>query len=326
MPAVQAALRLIARGKPVRAKDVISFIICGSNAGSQEAAATNAHPPDEVLKTDSELKPDVDYYLHKQILPPVERLCAPISLTNVTRLAECLGLDTSKYKVSTASGSGNTAEETIQPLDSQTPDHVRFADCAPLQFRCLNSACRKLTSFTSLTTTPQHVSNDGLSCSHCSRPFANLALVCQLEHLIRVLLQRYYEAWLICNDPSCGARTRTMSVYGHRCLGPNGLGKGCLGRMGWELSEKAVWNQLVFWERAFDVERAKEVAKSERWSGVRVKREGEETEEVLGREKVTVLAECNRERFETLKGVARGYLDKSGRQWVDMGSLFGFAG
>lgn len=317
MPSVQVALKLIAKGKTVRAKDVMSFIITGSSSGSAENAATNAYPPDEVMKGDSGLKPDVDYYLHKQILPPVERLCAPITFTNVTRLAECLGLDTSKYKVSGAAGNRNGApqDELVQPLDSQVPEHVRFAECAPLRFRCLQPDCHhEAFNFRSLTEDTSVVSHAGLTCVGCETSMRNLTVVAQLESQIRALLQKYYEGWLMCDDPSCGNRTRQVSVYGHRCLGPRGLGKGCLGRMGWELGEKAVWNQLVYWERGFDVGRAKEKI---------MNGEGVKLEEGV-KEKVAVLAEVNRQRFETCRGVVKGYLDRSGRQWVDMGSLFGF--
>lgn len=87
-----------------------------------------------------------------------------------------------------------------------------------------------------------------------------------------------------------------------------------MGKMRWEVTEKHVWNQLVLWERTFDVERAKERAK-----GVKLDEGGDA-------EKVRVLVEVNRERFETVRGVVKGYLEKSGRQWVDMGSLFGFMG
>ncbi|KAI7681413.1 hypothetical protein KC353_g21881, partial [Hortaea werneckii] len=61
MPAVQVALKLMARGKTVRAKDVMGFVICGNNNGSAEQAAKNAYPLDEVLKKDSGLVPDVDH-------------------------------------------------------------------------------------------------------------------------------------------------------------------------------------------------------------------------------------------------------------------------
>lgn len=38
------------------------------------------------------------------------------------------------------------------------------------------------------------------------------------------------------------------------------------------------------------------------------------------------LGEHNRVRFDTLKGVVERYLDKCGRQWVAMDSLFGKLG
>lgn len=43
-------------------------------------------------------------------------------------------------------------------------------------------------------------------------------------------------------------------------------------------------------------------------------------------DQVLALAEHNRVRFETLKSVVDRYLDKCGRQWVAMDSLFGKLG
>ncbi len=51
-----------------------------------------------------------------------------------------------------------------------------------------------------------------------------------------------------------------MSVYGHRCLGPKGLGQGCLGRMAYEYGEKRLCNQLLYFAGLWDVEKAKEKA------------------------------------------------------------------
>lgn len=287
----------------------MSFVICNSSEGSQEAAASNAYPIDEVLRPDGGLKPDVDYYLHKQILPPVERLVAPVGMTNVTRLAECLGLDTSKYRTSTVNSRAEQEDKLLQPLESQIPDAVRFAECAPLRFHCLNQKCKQSFTYRSLVEDQQAVRHGGVACPACEQTLPNISVVGQVEHQIRALLCKYYEGWLMCDD--CGTTTRQMSVYGTRCLGPRGHARGCLGKMGWVLSEKAVWNQLLYWERAFDVERARSGA------GQVDKVEDED-------HKVRVLADVNRERFDTCRGVVKGYLDKSGRQWVDMSSLFGF--
>ena len=71
MPSVQVALRQIAKGKHVKAKDVMSFVITGENGGSAEAAARNAYTLDDVLKADSGLKPgesNLVYYYSRFVL------------------------------------------------------------------------------------------------------------------------------------------------------------------------------------------------------------------------------------------------------------------
>ncbi|KAK0266864.1 DNA-directed DNA polymerase alpha catalytic subunit pol1 [Friedmanniomyces endolithicus] len=327
MPSVQVALKLLAKGKPVKAKDVMAFVICGSSSGSAEKAANNAHAIDEVLAKDSGLVPDIDYYLHKQILPPVERLCAPISGTNVAMLAECLGLDTSKYRVS---GASQVAErsDVISTLESQVPDHIRFKECEALGLLCLG--CRRRFEFRGLSYQAPDadpdasegapigaLTNEGLACPRegCRKKMGTLTLSCQLEAQIRRHTSRYYEAFLVCDDPACGTRTRQMSVYGRRCLGPKGLAIGCSGRMAWEYSEKGLYNQLLYLRGLFDVDQGLEKMGKPRVAGVKV----EESE------KVKVLAGMNRERFGVAEEVVKGYLDRSAWGWVSMEGLFGFA-
>jgi DNA polymerase alpha subunit A len=325
MPSVQVALRQIAKGKYVKAKDVMSFIITGDSNGSAEQAAKSAYPMEDVTKPGSELKPDIDYYLHKQILPPVERLCAPISGTDVTHLADCLGLDTSKYRVSTVSSNGNGNEAEIQPLESQIPDSVRFKDALPLRLSC--HGCKASFAFrgflppTSSSDSEDKaaaISHDGMICPHdtCKKLLPHLTLVAQTETHIRQHIARYYANWLVCDDPSCGMRTRQMSVYGHRCLGPKGIAQGCRGVMQPEYTEKMLYNQLLYMSNMFDINRAVEKIEKESRDGV----VGSEK-----KEKIKILAENNRERFETVKDVVRGYLERNGRQWVQMDTLFGFA-
>lgn len=319
MPSVQVALRLMEKGKHVKAKDVMSFIITGDSSGSAEAAAKNAHPVDEVIKPGSELKPDIDYYLHKQILPPVERLCAPIGGTNITMLAACLGLDTSKYRLSSASGSTNAQDVEIQPLESQIPDAVRFQNCTPLYLRC--RACHATFPFRGVASpvSTSTLTHAGITCprAECKQVLSTLSVVAQLESAIRQSLADYYAGKLTCSEPDCSNTTRSMSVYGHRCLGPKGLAKDCLGKMAYVHTERDVYNQMLYLQSLFDVERVGKDANGV--NGVKVEGEAE------SREKMKVLAEVNRERLGTLKGVVGGWLERNGRQWVQMDRLFGFA-
>lgn len=307
MPQVQVALRDIARGKTVRKGDVISYVITGDGKSS-EPPAKRAHAPGD-LKTDSTLIPDVEWYLGKQIFPPVERLCANIIGTSTSQLAEQLGLDVRKYNSLQTQQNSASDDLEIHPLESQIPDEVRFADCTRLSLRCRK--CKTSTPFEGLTMAPDRVSASGIVCAACNAIIPNLSIVAQVENAIRIQSSRYYEGWLVCDDSQCGNRTRQMSVYGTRCLGPKGLARDCLGRMRYEYTEKAIYNQLVYFASLWDVDRARGRATA-----------ADSAMSSQDREKVLALAEHNRVRFGTVKGVVDKYLDKCGRQWVAMDSLF----
>ncbi|ORY69962.1 uncharacterized protein BCR38DRAFT_384527 [Pseudomassariella vexata] len=313
MPQVQVALREIARGKNVRRGDVISYVITGDSKQSSESVAKRAYTPQDMMKAGSDLKVDVEWYIGKQIFPPVERLCANIVGTSTAQLAEQLGLDIRRYaNNSSYSGQNGSNDLEIHPLESQIPDEVRFADCARLSLRCRK--CKTSSQFEGLLNSKQ-VTPQGVSCPICSAHIPNLSIVTQVEAAIRAQTAQYYEAWLVCDDTSCGHRTRQMSVYGGKCLGPKGLASGCLGRMRYEYGERDIYNQLVYFASLWDVEKAKEKV-----------RDGQEKLGGAGKETVLALAEHNRVRFDTVKSVVDKYLDKCGRRWVAMDTLFGKLG
>lgn len=256
MPQVQVALRELARGKNVRKDDVIAYIVTGDGKTS-EPPAKRSFTPQDVAKPDSGLIPDVEWYLYKQIFPPVERLCANISGTDTVRLAECLGLDIRKYSINNSTSNGGASTE-IHPLESQIDDEIRFKDAVRLNLRC--RSCKALFGFDGLIGSADICSAAGITC-RCGVTLSNFSVMMQLEHQIRQQTCKYYEGWLVCDDQACGNRTRQMSVYGHRCLGPKGLAHGCLGKMRYEYTEKMIYNQLLYFTTLFDVDKAKKVAK-----------------------------------------------------------------
>jgi DNA polymerase alpha subunit A len=319
MPQVQVALRDLSRGLTVRKDDVIPYIVTGDGKTS-EGPAKRSYRPDDVEKADSGLKPDVEWYLFKQIFPPVERLCANISGTDTVRLADCLGLDVRRYSINNnASSGGNEAE--IHPLESQIDDEVRFKDAFRLTLRC--RSCKATFAYEGLQGGMDMCSPAGITC-RCGHVLSTLSVMAQLEHQIRQQTSKYYEGWLVCDDQACGNRTRQMSVYGHRCLGPRGLGHGCLGKMHYEYTEKMMYNQLLYFSTLFDVEKAKNTAKGTEKGKLDCPYWMSRTNILV--ELVIALAEHNRIRFGTLKVVVEKYLDKCGRQWVAMDSLFGKLG
>lgn len=310
MPQVQVALREIGRGKNVRKGDVISYVITGDSKTTSEPPAKRAYTPQDVMKADSGLQVDVEWYIGKQIFPPVERLCANIIGTSTSQLAEQLGLDVRRYANNSSNQNGGGNDLEIHPLESQIPDEVRFRDCARLSLRCRK--CRVSSPFEGLLESKQ-ILPQGVACASCSTTIPNLSIVAQVEAAVRAQTSRYYEGWLVCDDASCGNRTRQMSVYGTRCLGPKGLATGCLGRMRYEVGERDIYNQLVYFASLWDVDRAR--AKAQETGG-------DQALSAEDRERVMALTEHNRTRFGTVQGVVEKYLDKCGRRWVAMDTLF----
>lgn len=310
MPPAQVALRELARGKTVRPNDVISYVVTsGDSETSSLPAAKRSYTLQDVVKKDSGLKPDIEFYLLKQIFPPIERLCAPIPGTDAVRLAECLGLDVRKYQINTSS-TQNTQNTEIFPLESQIPDSVRFESAARFALTCRH--CKERCVFEGLAASAHMCNPHGLFCpnSSCQKQFSVLTIIAQLESQIRAQTSKYYEGWLVCDESTCGNRTRQISVYGHRCLGPRGQAEGCLGRMTYEYTEKQMYNQLLYFASLWDVDKARAAAQKEA--------SGEK------KDSVAALVEFNRVRFGTVKGVVDAYLKKCGRQWVEMDGLFRF--
>lgn len=96
LPHVQVAMRMnTTKNKRYKKGDMVNYVICSD--GSELAATQRAYHLEE-LKTNDKLKIDKEYYLAHQIFPVVSRLLKPIEATNSARIAQCLGLDPSKYK------------------------------------------------------------------------------------------------------------------------------------------------------------------------------------------------------------------------------------
>lgn len=263
MPQVQVALRRKARGEDVKAGAFMSYIITrhkdeedSANAISDQHAAERAYPVQDVLKKDSNLKPDPEWYLIKQIYPPIERLCAPIDGTDSIRLAECLGLDTRKYQIV---GANNSSERELVPYESKMTDEERFKDCEKLSLKC--RFCKEAFEFQGLIGSTSCCTPQGIVCpnSTCGKLLSIPSIVAQVEHQLRQAIQRYYDAWLVCNE--CGIRTKQMSVYGkRRCVTASGTATGCKGHVYYEYTDKMVYNQLLYFKSVFDVQKARNAA------------------------------------------------------------------
>jgi hypothetical protein len=84
--------------------------VASSNIATTLSPAERAHHPEEVLRSNGTLVPDVQWYLTQQLVPPIARLCEPIEGTSAATIAQHMGLDPTKFNkgVGGSSGAGNT--------------------------------------------------------------------------------------------------------------------------------------------------------------------------------------------------------------------------
>lgn len=318
MPPVQVAFRLRSQGKVIKAGSVITFVITAANDENEtkeSSPADRARAITEVLAKNSNYKPDANYYLEKQIFAPVERLLERIEGIDMVRVAKCLGIDTKKYILRVKNNESANGE--IVPLESNITDIERFRLSSYLIMNC--KCGHKFRFGGILASNDYKVTFNGISCGKCDYTFPQIKIASQLENAIRTHLASYYAGWLVCDDGACGITTRQISVYGRRCIGSSGTSHGCKGVMKYKYTDKALYNQLLYFNSIFDVDKAK---KNELKPIYDVFDTVENQPKKLASGQVDALAEQNRELFTQCQDVIQKYLGDCGRRYVDMSGLF----
>lgn len=252
LPHVQVALRMNReRNRRYKKGDMVDYVICLD--GSTNAAMQRAYHLDE-LKGSETLKLDTNYYLAQQIHPVVTRMVEVLEGTDASRIAECLGMDASKYRQNAQRVQQERTEEAEgESLQKTTLQLYRL--CEPFRFKCLGckteqlmaSAYRPGANSSHVPVLQQCVNSE---CQ--TSPLQYLANIRnQLQLCIRSYVQRFYRNWLVCDHPDCNYNTRSYStrleMRRPRCLKCNS------GSMLRQYSERDLYNQLCYLRFMFDL-------------------------------------------------------------------------
>ena len=286
-PHLRVAKAMLKEGRAVNVGDHIPYVICldGDGASSKKGIADRTEHPDNV-DSDTTIvdkrnekigapvmvtpggppvrpKVDVEWYLAQQILPPIARLCEPIAGMSKASIADRLGLDARKFEQHLARSQQALVEAEARgaafvPMACMG-DEERFGDCAPVQVEC--ASCHVTKPLMLWPKRSEDSTDDAPPCLKCpscnarllghassAACFSRLSVALQLA--TRGALKRYYEGWMLCDDATCGARTRQLSGAGPRCLR-----RGCRGRMVAEESEKRIYTQLCYQKALFSAGR-----------------------------------------------------------------------
>lgn len=107
LPHVQVAIRMKAMGKSDSdlVNNFIPYVICKNSSntdkGRKAVIGDFSYSPDEYMDKKRCLQIDSDWYITQQLLPPITRLIEHIDGIEVDFVAQCLGVDSRKFKFGT---------------------------------------------------------------------------------------------------------------------------------------------------------------------------------------------------------------------------------
>lgn len=328
LPHVHVAKMMLKNKRTMTVGDHIPYIITQLPEGEERTgkisqnAAERARHPDEIERSGGVLKPDVEWYLTQQILPPVSRLCEPIEGLSAGLIAERLGLDSSKYNQRSSFGEDDFDEDQLVNYvpESFKSDEDRFQGVQKLMLTC--AACGVNSEFPGLLHTAKEdvtTLRGGFHCVNpdCDRPHywgENTPYECMarimnsMAMLVRQQLQEYYKGVVKCDDPACGLETRQLSVNGGVCLN-----RGCNGRMNSTFKERTLQTQLKYLECLFDADHVCQQLASKEVYGTKAELE-------------KYISKNDREISRELYRIAKENVDECAYNWISPSfwqSMFG---
>uniref|UniRef100_A0A8B9Z334 DNA polymerase n=1 Tax=Buteo japonicus TaxID=224669 RepID=A0A8B9Z334_9AVES len=305
LPHVHVAMWINSQGgRRVKAGDTVSYIICQD--GSDLSASQRAYAPEQLQKQDN-LTVDTHYYLSQQIHPVVARICEPIEGIDSVLIATWLGLDPSQFRVHHHYHK-DEENDALVGGPAQLTDEEKYRDCERFKFCCLKCGTENIYDNV-FDGSGRFIEPSLQRCSKTECEESPFNYVVQMNNKllldIRRYLRKYYNGWLICEEPACQNRTRRLPL-GFSRSGPvcQACRKAVLRP---EYSDKALYTQLCFYRYIFDVDYAMD------------KVIPEEDKEYL---KKKPLRKEILEAYKRLKSTVDKCLSMSGYSEVNLGKLF----
>ncbi|XP_053658415.1 DNA polymerase alpha catalytic subunit [Anopheles marshallii] len=265
LPHVQVAQRMNKqRNRNYKRGDMVNYIICQD--GTSAPAMKRAYHIDELRDPANaeRLKVDVEYYLAQQIHPVVFRISEPLEGTDACRLALCLGLDPKKYRAiaNVGGGGGGGGVDGQQYQDGENLIKTateRYRLCHRFEFTCVAckgknpvaSGFRPSAAGRQRSVFEQCANEETGGCK--AQPVQYLpAIVNELTLAIRADIRRFYQRWMVCDNPICNGNTR---LYSHVATKNNPYCLLCRnGLLVLQYSETDLYNQLCYYLYMFDLE------------------------------------------------------------------------
>lgn len=139
---------------------------------------------------------DVDWYITQQLFPPIVRLCGPIEGTDASQIADCLGLDPTKYHMHLRSE--HEGQSDYLPMETlQLQEEDKFKNVEKLTVQCPHCGSKETID-----------KGSNFTCKKCLRVLRPENICNGLDLAARRFISKYYEYWTTCLE--CQNRTKQM--------------------------------------------------------------------------------------------------------------------
>ncbi|KAE9449676.1 hypothetical protein C3L33_18427, partial [Rhododendron williamsianum] len=246
----------------------------GASSDTSTGIAQRARHPDELKRDNGKWMVDIAYYLSQQIHPVVSRLCASIQGTSPARLADCLGLDSSKFQSKSSDGVDNDASSLLL---CGVNDDERYGGCEPLTLSCPSccgtfecptvlSSIRALISDKKTDSKAEESSQSFWHNLHCPKcpdegdvgRISPALIANQVKRQTEGFISTYYKGLMTCDDETCKYTTRSLNL---RVLGDSERGTVCPnypccnGHLIRKYTEADLYKQLTYFCHVLDTVR-----------------------------------------------------------------------
>ncbi|XP_044526087.1 DNA polymerase alpha catalytic subunit [Gracilinanus agilis] len=306
LPHVHVAIWINSHGgKKVKAGDTVSYVVCQD--GSNLSASQRAYAPEQLQKQDN-LAIDTQYYLSQQVHPVVARICEPIDGIDAALIATWLGLDPTQFRVHQHYHK-DEENDALLGGPAQLSDEEKYRDCERFKFSCpkcgTENICDGVFDGSGTQIEPSLFRCCNIDCKASPMTFAD-QLNNKLILDIRRCIKKYYNGWLICEEPTCQTRTRRLPLQFSR-NGP--LCQTCMkATLRPEYSDKSLYTQLCFYRYMFDLDYAQEKLITDHEKDILKKKEH--------------LFKTYLGTYRKLKSTAEQFLAQSGYSEVCLSKLF----
>jgi len=179
--------------------------------------------------------------MHQQVMPPLTRICCVIAGISLTYMAECFGIDPSRYK-SMGTRNHDNDDDKYMASFTEAREEIRHDKNVEIKVSC--SKCGENWTIKGLL--HQDTQTLALGCLKCGEKVDYKTVLNKLQIILRNQFKAYYQNRRTCH--TCASQTHAVYLTDKRC-------RTCEEEFTIDYSEKHILDNIKYLRSVFDTSR-----------------------------------------------------------------------